>query len=180
MDIGIFLSIIFIPPCVISVLSMFRQSSSKASKTMSDKEFIVRIPNVVLVVGMLCALMSMIVLLGFTFFSDKLPHLIFYIVFGLFFWLGMYLVLKTIKFKVIVKNEKITVYSILKKPYSFTFNEVNLVVRQVKKNKEKSERIVIKTTLGRKLIVESGEIAYKMNEKKVESEVEKKYLFGFN
>ena len=74
MDIGIFLSIIFIPPCVISVLSMFRQSSSKASKTMSDKEFIVRIPNVVLVVGMLCALMSMIVLLGFTFFSDKLPH----------------------------------------------------------------------------------------------------------
>ena len=43
MDIGIFLSIIFIPPCVISVLSMFRQSSSKASKTMSDKEFIVRI-----------------------------------------------------------------------------------------------------------------------------------------
>ena len=82
--------------------------------------------------------------------------------------------------KEIVKNEKITVYSILKKPYSFTFNEVNLVVRQVKKNKEKSERIVIKTTLGRKLIVESGEIAYKMFAKKVESEVEKKYLFGFN
>ena len=48
----------------------------------------------------------------------------------------------------------------MRKEYSFTFDEIVSVVRQVKKNKVKSERLIIKTCAGKKLIVENAEISY--------------------
>ena len=60
-------------------------------------------------IGALDAIACVIVLLAFTFTSEELPHLVFYIVFGLFFWFGIYIVVETLCFKVIVKNKTITV-----------------------------------------------------------------------
>ena len=91
----------------------------------------------------------------------------------------MYLILKTLNFKVIVKGENITVFSTFRKPYSFTFNEIVSAVRQVKKNQVKSERIVIRTVDGRKLIVESVEISYERFAKRIQAEVRSEYLVGF-
>lgn len=127
----------------------------------------------------MCALMSLTVLLGFTFLSNERPHFIFYVVFGLFLWLGTYLIVKTLNFKVIVKEKKITVFSAFRKPYSFTFGEIVSAVRQTKKNQMKSERIVVKTVSGKRLIVESSEISYKRFAKKVQLEVRREYLVGF-
>lgn len=117
--------------------------------------------------------------MGFTFLSDERPHLIFYVFFGLGIWLGTYLCVKTLTFKVVVKDEIITVFTAFKKPYSFTFDEIVSAVHQVKKNQMKSERIVIKTTNKKRLIVESGEVSYKRFAKKVQLEVKKEYLVGF-
>ena len=126
----------------------------------------------------MCALMALTVLLGFTFLSNERPHFIFYVVFGLFLWLGTYLIVKTLNFKVIVKEKKITVFSAFRKPYSFTFGEIVSAVRQIK-NQMKSERIVVKTVSGKRLIVESSEISYKRFAKKVQLEVRREYLVGF-
>lgn len=179
MNIGIILSAIFIPACVMATFAMIQKSNVKTNKTMTDKQFVVMIPKIVLVIGVICDLMSVVVLLVFTLFSQKLPHVIFYIVFGSFLWLGTYLILKTLKFKVIVKGEEITVYSIFAKPYTFTFDEIIFAMRQVKRNQVKSERIVIKTIFGKRFIVESQEISYKRFSQRIKSEVKSEYLVGF-
>lgn len=179
MDIGIILSAFFVPACVMSVFSAIQTSHRKTSKTMSDKHFVIMLPKTVLVIGIVGDLMFAGIVLGFTLFSGELPHIVFYIVFGLFFWFGTYLVLKTLKFRVIVKGEKITVCSVFIKPYTFTFSEIVSAVRQVKRNQVKSERIVVKTVSGRRLVVESTEISYKRFLQRVKSEVKSEHLFGF-
>ncbi len=179
MIIKIILTVILIPACLSLVFALMQKKRIKISKTMSDKNFTVMIPNVVLIIGAMCALMSLTVLLCFTFFSDEIPHYIFYVTFGFFIWGGMYLIIKTLTFKVNVKGELITVYSFLRKPYSFTFSDIVSAVRQVKNNQVKSEIIVIKTCTRKRLVVESAEIAYVRFRKKIQSEVKSEYLIGF-
>ena len=173
------LSAIFVPAIVMLVFSLLKKSNITLRKTMSDEHFTVMLPKIVLYIGIAADVVFGLVLVLFTFFSEELPHVIFYIIFGLFFWIGTYLILKTIRFRVIVRGEEITVFSILKKPYSFTFHEIVSAVRQVKNNQVNSERIVVKTTAGRKLIVESSEISYKRFAKKIRSTVAKDRLYGF-
>lgn len=177
--IGIMLSAILVPACVTLIFSIIQKGGIQEGKTMSDENFIVMVPGMVATIGALGVLTSLAVLLGFTFLSDEQPHFIFYVVFGLFLWLGMYLIVKTLTFKVIVKGKKVTVFSAVRKPYSFTFDEIVSAVRQVKKNQLKSERIVIKTVSGKRLIVESSEISYKRFAKKVLLEVDRERLVGF-
>lgn len=179
MPIGIILSAIFVPACVMLIFLVIQKTGDKKSKTMSDEDFTVIIPSIVSIIGAMCALEFTVVILCFTFLSDEHPHFIFYVTTGLFFWLGIYLIIKTLTFKVIVKEEKITVFSAFKKPYTFTFSEIISVVRQVKKNQLKSERLVIKTADGKKLIVESLEISYKKFAKKIQLKVKSEYLVGF-
>lgn len=146
---------------------------------MSDENFTVMIPDIVLIIGVLDVIVDSTLLLCFTFLSEEIPHIIFYVFFGLFLSLGMYLIIKTLTFKVVVKGKKITVYSPFRKVYSFTFDEITSAVRQVKKNQLKSERIVIKNKAGKRLIVESAEISYKRFVKKIQLEVKNEYLVGF-
>ncbi len=178
-EIGIILLVIFLPACMLVIFSIMQKAGHKSSKTMSEENFSVIIPGIVIAIGTICASVSLAVILGFTFLSDELPHFIFYLIFGCFFWLGTYLILKTLTFKVSVKGKEIIVFSAFKRPYSFTFSEIVSVVRQVKKNQTRSERIVIRTAAGKKLIVESGEISYKRFVKKVRTEVKSEYLVGF-
>lgn len=162
----IILLIIFLPACVALFFSLIQKTGIKVSNKMSDENFTVSIPSTVVVIGAMCAVMSLAVLLGFTYLSDESPHFIFYLVFGLLFWLGTYLIVKALTFKVIVKQEEITAFSAFRKPYSFAFSEIVSAVRQVKKNQKKSERIVIKTATGKRLVIESSEISYKRFAKK--------------
>lgn len=172
-------SAILIPPCVMAVLSIVQKANSRTSKTMSDRQFVVTVPNAVLSIGILCAFMSLMVMLGFTVFSSELPPLPFYIVFGLFFWLGMYLVVKTIRFRVIVIEERINVFPAFGRAYSFSFGDIVSVIRQTKGNRMHSERIVVKTSTGKKLIVESSEVSYKRFLNRIMSETGNGYSIRF-
>lgn len=150
MNISIILSAIFVPACVMAIFSAINKSTITINKTVSDEQFVVMISKIVLVIGLVLDLLCVLIVTGFTLFSQTLPHIIFYIVFGLGIWLGTYLAVKTLKFKVIVKGEEITVQNIYGKPFTFTFSEIISVVRQVKNNQVKSERIVVKTASGKK------------------------------
>lgn len=44
---------------------------------MTDENFIVMIPSVVIMIGVLAAFVSCTVMLYFAFFSDEVPHIIF-------------------------------------------------------------------------------------------------------
>lgn len=179
MSIKIILSAILIPPGIMLIFSLLGKEKSKKSKKMTDDNFAVMIPNIAIIVGTLLVIEALALLLGFTFLSAERPHFIFYLFVGLFLWFGIYLIIRTISFKVVVKKEKITVFSFLRKEYSFTFDEIVSVVRQVKKNKVKSERLIIKTCAGKKLIVENAEISYDRFKKVIISKVKREILIGF-
>lgn len=179
MLIKIILSTIFVPACVVLIFSMMQKNGIRKSKTMTDENFTVMIPVTVLIIGAMCSLMSILVLIGFTFFSNEHPHFIFYMTFVLFFVVGIYLILKTIIFKIVVQGEKITVFSVFKAPYTFTFSEIVSVVRQVKKSQTKSERLIIKTADNKKLTIESSDVSYKRFVRKIQLAVRDEYLIGF-
>lgn len=168
-------------PLILSIIFVsIQKSNHKKSAKMTDNKFTVQLPTFVALLGGLLCLIAVFMGIGFTFFSNERPHFIFYLCLGFFFIPGVYLILKTFRFKVMVNDKNITVFSIIKKPYSFKFDEVITAVRQTKKNQVKSERIVVKTIHGQKLIVESAEVAYKRFVKKIKTEVKKECLHGFD
>ena len=168
-----------LPSGIALIFSVMQNQTIEVSKTMTNKNFTVALPNMVLIVGAMAVFTALAVMLGFTFLSDEKPLLIFYVVFGALLWLGTYLIVKTLTFKVMVRDNLITVYSAFRRPYSFTFSEIASAVRQVKDNQVKSERIVIKTTTNRKLIVERTEISYRKFVARILSEVPQERLVGF-
>lgn len=178
-DLWIVFSCIFIPVFISLILSLVHRPKIKCNKKMTNQSFVVMIDSVVAFIGGFLAVVSVAILFCFTLFSNEPPHIIFYIVFGLFVWLGMYLVFKTLCFRVVVKNETITAVPLFRKPFTFTFDEIISVVRQVKENQVKSERMIIQTKSGKKLIVESVEISYVRFMDRIKSEVNPKCLHGF-
>ena len=161
------------------LFSLIQQAKTTTEHRSSDDNFTIKLSPVMFVVGVLGVITATAVMLGFTFLSNEKPHYIFYIVFGSFFLLSAYLAIKTLTFKVVVKGDQITVYSALKKPYTFTFSEIVSAVRHVKPNQIKTESIVIKTANGKKLTVGSVEEEYERFSKRIRAEVSKQYLVGF-
>lgn len=180
MNLGIVFSAIFVPFSVTLLLSLIKSSQNNISDKVSNEKFTLYVPKIVLGIGICDVLMTIIVELCFTLFSEELPNVIFYIVFDLFMCLGLYLILKTVKWKVKVNNKTITVIPILSKPYSFQYNDIISAKRQTKKNQTNSERIVIKTKQNKKVIVESLEISYQRFLQRLKTEVDPEYLIGFN
>lgn len=168
-----------IPPSIALAFATIQKEKNKTRITTSDNDFVVTVPNVFLTVGALGSAMFSAVVLAFTFLSDDYPHWLFYAIFGLFIWLSVYLMVKTLTFRVVVKGESITVHSAFKKPYSFVCDEIVSAVRQTKNNKVKSERIVVKTVHAKKFVVESSEIAYEHFARKMQRSVKKDCLVGF-
>lgn len=179
MYIKIIVSAICLPICMSLVFSLIQQAKTTTEHRSSDDNFTIKLSPVIFVVGVLGVVMATAVMLGFTFLSNETPHLIFYIIFGSFFLLGAYLAIRTLTFKVVVKGDQITVYSALKKPYTFTFSEIVSAVRHVKPNQLKTEYIDIKTANGKKLTVGSVEEEYERFSKRIRAEVSKQYLVGF-
>ena len=184
--IGTIIYAIFTPLVLRFFFSELKKSKIAANNTMSDEKFIVMLPKIILLLGVGSIILFASIILVFIFLSNSSlnapnnPGNIFiYIVFGVFICLGGYLTLKTAKFKVIVQDNEITVHSVLFRPYTFTFDEIVSVKRQVSKNKIKSESMLIKTKLGKKLNVESAEISYDRFLRRITAEVNSELLVGF-
>lgn len=171
--------VIFVPLSVLLFFAWLKVRRSETADNPGNEGFIVRLPSVIVGLGIAGNLGVTVIVVGFTLFSEKVPHAIFYVVFGLGAWLYWYLILKSLRFRVIVKGDDITVHSILARPHSFTFDEIVSAVRQVKKNRVKSERVVIKTRSGKKLIVETPEISYRRFVNQIITKVPGEYLHGF-
>jgi len=78
-----------------------------------------------------------------------------------------------------MSDDEITVHSFFSQSYTFTFGEIVSVLRQVKRNQLRSERMVIKTATAKKLIVESSEISYERFLQRIRAEVKRELLVGF-
>ncbi len=174
---------VLVPTCVMGAFAVLISIRNKKTEKMTDDNFTVQLPGMVAVIGAISTLMCAILIIGFTVSSGGKPsvyvYVVFYAVFALFIWGGLHLVLKTAFFRVRVNGDQLAVSDVLKRSYTFTFGEIISVKRQVKKNRVKSERLVIRISNGKKLIVESAEIGYKILAKRIQLEVDSELLTGF-
>ena len=92
---------------------------------------------------------------------------------------GLFLAIKAWTFKVVINDETITAFSLFKKPFTFEFSDIVSAVRQRKDNLSQSERIVIKTKQGKKLILESAEVGYELFRKSIREKIDSSLLTGF-
>lgn len=162
---------------LLASIAATRKSVIKNSKIKDN--FIIKIPDAFVLLGAILDFVCVLIMVCFTLFSDEKPHYIFYVIFGFFTFVGLYLIVRTITFKVVVKGKTITVFSAMRRPYTFTFDDVISVVRQVKQNKVNSERMIIRTKSKRKLILENAEISYANMLVRIKSEVPAEFLKGF-
>lgn len=177
----------FIPMIVSAVIGILNGKRAEAryntivtkTNAHTSENFTVAFPYSLLKLGIVCDAILIAFALAFTFSPDGPPEPLFYVIWGGFCMIGVYLIILTLCSKVIVREKTIIALSFLRKPYVFTFDEISSVKRQVKQNKVESERMVIRTTSGRKVIVERGQDFYRTFMDKIKSEVEKSKLVGF-
>ena len=179
MNVSTFMTAFLVPICVAAFYIILDRSSRKISGKISDNRFVVSLPKAIMYLGLILDIVILIPVIGITLTSPETPHIIFYVIMGLFIWLGTFLVLKTCRFRVFVSGDDITVYPIFRATYSFKFKDIVSVKRYVERNRQKSEKIIITIKNGRKLVVETPEISYQRFVRKIESCVDHELLFGF-
>lgn len=143
-------------------------------KNQKSKNFTVCAPQVAKMVGISGVLVFGLLIALSPFMWPNEPaknRIVFYVIFGLAVVLSAYLIVKTLRFRVVVKNEKITVTPLLSKTYTFTFSDIETVQRQVKNRyKGKAERIIIRTKQGKRIAVDSSYVSYgKLVERVIDS-----------
>ena len=147
-----------------------------------SKSFTVCAPKEAGVVGVVGVLVFglFIVLSPFMWPNESAKNrIIFYVSFGAAVVLCAYLVVKFLRFRVVVKSERITVTPLLSKNFSFTFDDIETVKRQVKNRyKGKAERVIIYTKYDKKVIVDSSYVSYEKLVERIIESVEKAKLTG--
>ncbi len=172
------LGIILVPLCVLGIFSTLKTNRTNY-KSNSSGCLILKFPKIFLWVGVAGVIVSAAIITMFTIFSTELPHLIFYIAFEAVFIASIFIILKTSLFKVVLQGNTITVYNVFKKTYSFEFKEIISAKRELKGDQFNSERIVIKTSSGKKFNVTSHQSNYNEFSKKIKTNVSREHLSGF-
>ena len=124
------------------------------------KKIVLTVPAIVGYIGIIDFVIFSMLTIYFIFTTKGQLHWSFYLFYGLFISVSMFMIILSIKWKVIVKKDDIVVYPLIGEKYSFSFDEIISIERQVKRNRKKSERVIIKTNTKKKLIVESAHISY--------------------
>ena len=152
----------------------------KTNNIDSNDNFIITLPRILITLNIIINLIVTIVMILHTFFAKEIPHIIFYILFGTIFLIGLYIIIKVSTYKIIINEKNITIHSIFKKPYTFTFDDIVFVKREIKNTYyHLAEKIIIKNTVGKKIIVESLCQNYEKFIVKVKENVDDSKLYGF-
>lgn len=150
---------------------------------MPDNSFVVMYSKFIAVIGTALDILLIVMAVGVTFsqqMTSIISVIIFYGVFGLSFFGGLYLVLVSVRHKIICKGKEITVVPIAAKPFTFLLSDIVSVVRERKATHYgERERIVIRTNGGRRIIASSIQISYSRFLKTIESNVSGERLIGF-
>ena len=151
-------------------------------KKQQSKVFTVSVPQVFVVVGVLDVIVfGLFIVFSSLIWPDESAknRITFYVVFGLFVLLGIYMIVKALCSRIVVENEQIKVTPVASKSFVFTFDDIETVKRQVKKRyKGQAERIIIHTKQGKKITVDSSYVSYKKLVKRIIEVVEKSKLLG--
>ena len=125
-----------------------------------NNKIVVTVPEILYTLGLIISIMCSLLMIYFIFAATESLPIGFYIFYGLFISIGIFAAILQKRWKVIVKKDVITIYPFIGSKYSFCHTDIISIIRQVKKNRVKSERIIIKLVNKRKIIVESSHIGY--------------------
>ena len=104
-------------------------------KKQQSKGFTVSVPQAFVVVGALDVIVfGLFIVLSSLIWPDESAknRITFYVVFGLFVLLGIYMIVKALRSRIVVENEQIKVTPVASKSFVFTFDDIETVKRQVK------------------------------------------------
>lgn len=148
-------------PIALNIVQYTRIKALTKKRRDTDEAFVIQYPEFGGVVGIITCAMIYGMMLLFTVFSKEPQHWLLYVisvVFSLpFFWLTF----KVFRWKVEVKKEQITVKPVIMRPYTFCFEDIVSVKREVTKRRvEQQERVLVKTNIGKKIYVEVSTYNY--------------------
>ena len=152
----------FVPLIVLLIDSAIKKPKN-VRKSITDKHFTVEYPNYMLGLGVLDCVGVLFIFLLYVVDGRTPTRFDIYelSILVLLFWMWTYLIIKPVASKIVVSNDKITVYSFLKKVYSFNFSDIASVKLRGKKFYYcYAEKITIVTKQGKKFKVENLEIQY--------------------
>ncbi|EEG31106.1 hypothetical protein CLOSTMETH_01270 [[Clostridium] methylpentosum DSM 5476] len=129
--------------------------------------------------AVICAVLT-IALIVLTAGGQQSQYFIYFAFFGILFLLSLALLIKVLRWKVVVDGSEITVHPPFSKAFTFYFSDISSAVRETKSLYDgEAERIVIQTKTNQKIIAESSHISYERFKHKIQSDVPQEYLTGF-
>lgn len=152
---------IYVPVVILCVITAFRRLKYPTILSVSEKRFSIYIAEFAAWIGAMLCITFTAMLIGFSIGVQEKPHLFFYVVCGVFVWVGTYITIKALCFRIDVKNEKIIVYSLLHEPRDLYPGDLISVKRQTKQARtHQMERIVIESNHVGRIVVENSFINY--------------------
>ena len=172
---------LYILPVIVLALCLLLKRKTLAKRCRRRKScYVVCIPDFVAVLGTVFA--AAVSLLGvyaaLTASGAKSEMLIIYLICGGGQWLGIYAAALTIRWRIVVKGNDLTVYPLFSKIYQINLRDVISAKRQVKDNQTRSERIVLRTSRHR-VVIDKSMIAYNLFKAHLESELPQSIREGF-
>lgn len=161
------------------IFDWLRSKNKKKGTRFTDRKFVVSLPKTISYLGFLNLVPSIAIMVACVLDNTANNHLAGICVIGVYILFAIYLIILPISKRVYINETKITVRSAFRKSYSFQFSDIATAECQLKNNRVKSERIVIVTTTGKRIIIENAYISYNRFLKRVMEEVPSDRLTGF-
>ena len=120
-------SIVILGVITILALIIGKYLSNNPQKNTNDKLFVIRLPKSMLILGVTSILVPFLILLGMFFFDEDASSGSIMFAFSFFvimMFAGIYLIVTTLLHKIIIQGNKITVYPVIRKPYSIEFIDI--------------------------------------------------------
>ena len=182
MRITIIIVTLMIPSIVSFFMALIRYFSDKSGRKMTYGSFEIRLHwslSLLGVVGFLVLGGLFIVAImqdnGYqgTFWTVR--QVVAYVIVSILLCLCVILILGPLMRKIVVRGSEITIFYAFKRPCSFSFDDI---VCAQKKVIGQSEKIIVKTSFGKKFAVENMEISYDLFIKALKNKVNRQYLRG--
>lgn len=170
---------VLVPLCISGVFVLMSVLNARGLKSHIKNQLVVQLPSFTGTIGLFGAFLMIGITILLSVVSSPTPHPVFYVLMSVLTYMSLFLFLKAKFWRITVEDNIINVHPIVKKPYSFHFQDIIFVKRQVKQNRVNSERVVIKTSTGKKVIAESAELGYEQLVKLIVERVDNQFLEGF-
>lgn len=174
-------SLVLVPTYILIAFFFVRRHTNRIKiKKRSAENFVVEFPEAVAIIGLADVLVFTVMTIGVT-IAEGHPHYLLYVCMALFLVAPLHVIKKTWSYRVVVQNNTLTVFSAFRKSYVLTFDEIKMAKRRTssKYQKVETETTVIKTTSGRRFVIDCVQIKYIKLLDKIQKEVPAERLIGF-